>query len=96
MLMPTNARPSRTPGPAIYRFTGTDAARARWLTDDEARRLVDVCPPDFRTLVTAAILTGIRYGDLTRLTAGDYDANGATYWTYWSTSARPRRPAGCP
>src|SRR5262249_47004808 len=59
-------------------FTGTDAARVRWLTDDEARRLVDVCAPDFRALVTTAILTGIRYGDLTRLTAGDYDANSAT------------------
>jgi integrase len=77
---------------AGYRpFTGTAAARVRWLTDDEARRLVDVCAPDFRALVTAAILTGVRYGDLTRLTAGDYDANSATLLVHIRKTKRTHR-----
>jgi integrase len=71
-------------------FTGTAAARVRWLTDDEARRLVDVCPPDFRALMTA-ILTGVRYGDLTRLTAGDYDANSATLLVHIRKTRRTHR-----
>jgi len=49
-----------------------------FVSKNEEVGLVDVCAPDFRALVTAAILTGVRYGDLTRLTAGDYDADSAT------------------
>jgi integrase len=56
-----------------------------------ARRLVDVCAPDFRALVTAAILTGVRYGDLTRLTAGDYDADSATLLVYIGKTKRTHR-----
>ena len=51
----------------VKRFKDIHKARVVFLTDDEARRLVDACE-DFRALVTAALLTGIRYGDLTRLT----------------------------
>jgi hypothetical protein len=48
----------------VRAFREVDAARLRYLSDDEARRLTNVCLPDFRSLVTGALLTGCRYGEL--------------------------------
>jgi len=53
-------------------FRGVDTARARYLEPEEVERLLNVCPPAFRELVTAALHTGARYGELAALTAGDY------------------------
>jgi integrase len=58
-------------------FHNVGAPRVRYLTDPEALRLVNACPADFRKLVTAALLTGCRYGELVALRAADFDA-GAT------------------
>ena len=52
-------------------FKSADAAKVRFLTDDEATRLVNACPADLRRLVTAALLTGCRYGELTSLRPAD-------------------------
>ena len=54
-------------------FRGADAPKVRYLTDDECVRLANACPPDFRELVTAALLTGCRYGELSAMRAGDLD-----------------------
>lgn len=48
-------------------FRKADAARVRFLSIEDQKRLVDVCEPDFRRLVQAALFTGARYGELTRL-----------------------------
>jgi integrase len=53
-------------------FEAVDAARIRHLSVAEAKRLVNACEPDFRRLVQAALETGARYGELTRLTVADY------------------------
>jgi integrase len=61
-------------------FQKVSAARVRYLVDDEARRLANACPPDLRALVTAALLTGARYGELAALRAHDFDdANGTVH-----------------
>ena len=71
-------------------YRGADAARVRYLSDSEARRLVNACPSDFRALVTAALLTGCRYGELTRLRARDYNPDVGTLQIVTSKSAKPR------
>jgi hypothetical protein len=45
-------------------FREADAARLRYLSDDEALRLANVCAPDFRALVAVALFTGCRYREL--------------------------------
>jgi integrase len=57
-------------------FAKVDAHRPRWLTIAEAKKLIAACDPDFRLLVRAALATGCRYSELTRLQPGDF--NGAT------------------
>jgi integrase len=54
-------------------FREVDQAKVRYLLDDEAVRLVNACETDFRQLVTAALLTGCRYGELTVMKAADFD-----------------------
>jgi len=56
-------------------FKSADAAKVRFLTDDEATRLVNACPADLRRLVTAALLTGCRYGELISLCPADVNLN---------------------
>jgi integrase len=51
---------------------GVDAARIRYLTIAEAKRLINASGSGFRDLVHAALLTGARYGELTRLTVADF------------------------
>ena len=58
-------------------FHKVDAAHVRYLTDDEARRLVNACPHDLRALITAALLTGCRYQELAKLRPADVDLDAA-------------------
>ena len=59
-------------------FPEADAARARYLTTDEARRLLNAAASDFRSIVEAALLTGARYGELTAMTVCDFDRDNGT------------------
>jgi integrase len=58
---------------SVKPFGKVDVPRIRFLTDDEAVRLVNVCSNEFRPLFRAALLTGARYGELTRMTVGSFD-----------------------
>jgi integrase len=53
-------------------FKNVDAARPHYLTVAEARRLLNAMDPEYRPLVQAALQTGARYGELTRLTVADF------------------------
>jgi integrase len=59
-------------------FQNVDAAKYRYLTDEEARRLVLACEPAFRPMVQAALMTGARYSDLRNLKVRDLDARAGT------------------
>lgn len=57
-------------------FPGVTVARAAYLTPEDQVRLINaIQDPDFRRLVTAALMTGARYGELTRMHVADFDPN---------------------
>jgi integrase len=78
-------------GRRVKRFKGVDRARTRYITVDEARRLISACEPaQFRWLVRAALETGCRYGELTRLEVSDFNSDAGTIHVRRSKTARPR------
>lgn len=74
----------------VQRFGEVDAARPRYLSDDEARRLVNACNPDFQPMVQAALLTGMRYGELAALRVGDLNRDAWTLLVRASKSGKSR------
>lgn len=74
----------------VRAFREADATRLRYLSDDEARRLMNACPEDFRALVTAALLTGCRYGELAAMTGEDFNPDAGTIRVRTSKSDKPR------
>jgi integrase len=59
-------------------FKRVDEAVVRYISLTECRRLVNTCPPDFRKLVQAALLTGCRYSELTRLKCEGFNGDSGT------------------
>jgi integrase len=74
----------------VKAFKGVDAARVRYLTLAEVTRLLNACTADFRKLVQAALQTGCRYSELTRLVAGDYNPDAGTVHIRKSKTAKAR------
>jgi integrase len=75
---------------AVKPFREVEAARVRYLTVDEAQRLVNASQGAFRHLVNAALLTGARYGELARLRVGDFNADAGTVFVGRSKSGKAR------
>ena len=71
-------------------FREVDAPVVRFLTSAESIRLVEACDEPFRNLVLGALLTGCRYGELTRMQAGDFNASAGTVTVRVSKSGKPR------
>ncbi|HUG62136.1 MAG TPA: site-specific integrase [Methylomirabilota bacterium] len=71
-------------------FEDVDAARARYLTVAEAKRLINGSDKEFRPLVQAALETGCRYGELTRLKVEDFNPDVGTLAVRQSKSGKPR------
>lgn len=74
-------------------FREVDSAVLRYLSADECRRLVNACPADFRALVQGALATGCRYGELTHLTAADFDSEAGTVTIRRSKAGKVRHVA---
>lgn len=77
-------------GRRVKPFRGVEAARLRYLTVAEARRLINACEPDFRVLVQAALQTGCRFGELARMTVSDFNPDTDTVFVAKSKSGRAR------
>ena len=74
----------------VKKLRVTDVAKIRFLSVEESTLLINSCASGFRQLVRAALLTGARYGELTRLTVGDYDVGSATIFISESKSGKTR------
>jgi integrase len=75
---------------AVKPFKEADAARVRYLTIEESRRLINASAPDFRLLVQAALATGARFGELTALIVADFNPDSGTLHIRTSKSGRGR------
>jgi integrase len=71
-------------------FANVDAARVRYLTVEEAKRLTNACDGDFRRLVEAGLQTGARYSELTGLTVADFNEDAGTVAIRQSKSGKAR------
>ena len=74
-------------------FRAVDAAVVRFLSGDECRRLANASQGAFRHLVRAALLTGCRYGELTRMRVGDFNFEAGTATVRESKSGKSRHVA---
>ena len=87
-------REGRLPSDAAWRrakaFKGADAARLRYLGEEEARRLLNACPPAFRRLARAALESGCRYGELVRLKVRDFHPDAPSLQVVDAKSGKPR------
>jgi len=71
-------------------FEEADAARVRYLTVAEAKRLMNAAPEDFRRLVQVALATGCRFGELAALQINDFNPVSGTIHIRTSKSGKPR------
>jgi integrase len=71
-------------------FANTGAPKIRYLTDAEVLRLINACPEDFRQLVSAALLTGCRYGELIQLRTADVDLQAKLLHIRQAKGSKPR------
>ncbi len=69
---------SSDPWRRVKPFKDVDAARVRFLSRAECMRLINAAPADLRQLIRAALFTGCRYGEITRLRVADYNADAGT------------------
>jgi prepilin-type processing-associated H-X9-DG protein len=67
------------------------AARVRWLSSDEMRRLTAAAPEPFKSLVVAALHSGCRFSELTRLLVEDFDARSDSLLVRVSKSGKHRQ-----
>ncbi len=71
-------------------FREVDAAVIHYLTESECRRLINACQGRFRDLVRGALATGCRYGELTRMRAGDFNPEAGTVTIRISKAGKAR------
>jgi integrase len=71
-------------------FRGVEAARVRYLSDDECVRLVNACDPAYRNLVRGALLTGCRYSELARMQVADFNPDAGVVTVRTSKAGKPR------
>ena len=82
--------PSDSEWRRVKPIQGVNAARVRYLSNAEARRLINACDGDFRNLVTSALQTGARYQELARLRVSDYNIDVGTLLIRTSKTGKSR------
>ena len=75
--------------PKVRLLTG-EVERDRWLTREEADKLIAVCPPHLAALVRFALATGCRAREITGLEWERVDLNRQTAWLNETKNGTPR------
>jgi len=75
---------------AVKPFKGVDHAKVRFLNDAEIIRLANASQEPFRSLLVAALVTGARYGELSRMRVSDFDSDNGSVFIAESKSGKPR------
>jgi integrase len=81
---------SDDPWRRVEPFKEANAARVRYLTIDESRRLINASQGEFRDLVRAALTTGCRFGELAALEVRDLNSDVGTLHIRTSKSGKDR------
>jgi integrase len=84
---------SDDPWRKVKPFRQADSPVVRYLTASECLRLSNACEPAFRTLVQGALVTGCRYGELTRLRVADFNQDSGRITVRHSKAGKPRHIA---
>jgi integrase len=71
-------------------FHNADAPRVRYLEEAQVKRLLNAAALDLRKLLTAALLTGCRLGELVVLRVEDFRADAGSIHVRDSKSGKPR------
>jgi integrase len=71
-------------------FKNAESSRIRFLVDAEAVRLINATDADFRPMVTGAMLTGARYGELGRFQVRDFNPEAGTLHVRESKTGKSR------
>lgn len=74
-------------------FKRVDQRATKYLTPQKCRRLIRAAAPGFRELVTGALMTGCRYGELAALRARDFHAEAGTLQVLLSKAGESRHIA---
>jgi integrase len=77
-------------GKKLKPFANVQAARLRYLSTAEAKRLINASDPNFRPLLRAALETGCRYGELARLKVQDFNPDTGKVAIWKSKSGKQR------
>jgi integrase len=84
------AVPSNGEWRRVEPFENVEAARIRYLSVVEAKRLINGCDPDFRKLVQGGLQTGARYGELAALQVHDFNPDAGTITIRQSKGGKAR------
>lgn len=74
----------------IKPFKNVEAARVRFLTEDESQHLVNAAEPDLRAMIQAGLYTGARYGELANCRVYDFQAEHKTLQLRETKNGKPR------
>ncbi len=75
--------------PKIRMLQG-EVERDRWITKEEAQRLIDACPPHLAALVRFALATGCRASEIAGLEWNRVDLKRKTAWINHTKNGTPR------
>ena len=75
--------------PKIRMLSG-EVARDRWLTHEEAERLIATCPPHIAAITRFALATGCRASEITGLEWSRVDLQRGTAWLNHTKNGTPR------